>query len=200
MKTRYLTIEREYGSGGTKIARLLSKETGIPCYGSEILKAVSEKEGLPVEDIRRYEETATKSFLYSLYAFSQASRGGSKMQDSQSHVFISVQNEILSLARKGRSIFLGHCASEAISSEKGVVRIFIHCSDPEMKAKRIIKDYGVDPKNADLMAKRIDKRRANYFSANTGAQWTDPKNYDIYIDSATLGIEGCVRVLKGLFD
>ena len=33
MKTKFITIEREYGSGGTTIARLLSDKTGIPCYG-----------------------------------------------------------------------------------------------------------------------------------------------------------------------
>ena len=30
MKYRYLTIEREYGSGGTEIGRRLSEKLGIP--------------------------------------------------------------------------------------------------------------------------------------------------------------------------
>lgn len=40
-KYHYITIEREYGSGGTKIARKLASITGVPCYGHEILEAVS---------------------------------------------------------------------------------------------------------------------------------------------------------------
>ena len=51
MKFRYITIEREYGSGGTKIARSLSEATGVPCYGYEILEAVAKKQGIPVERI-----------------------------------------------------------------------------------------------------------------------------------------------------
>lgn len=43
MKCNYITIEREYGSGGTKIARRLAEECGIACYGAEILEAVSRK-------------------------------------------------------------------------------------------------------------------------------------------------------------
>ena len=43
MKFRYITIEREYGSGGTKIARTLSEVSGVPCYGEEILEAVNDK-------------------------------------------------------------------------------------------------------------------------------------------------------------
>ena len=33
MKTRYITIEREYGSGASEIARRLSEETGFPATG-----------------------------------------------------------------------------------------------------------------------------------------------------------------------
>ena len=40
MKFRYITIEREYGSGGTKIAQRLSEVSGVPCYGKEILQPV----------------------------------------------------------------------------------------------------------------------------------------------------------------
>ena len=43
MKYRYLTIEREYGSGGTEIGRRLSEKLGIPCFGREILEEVSKE-------------------------------------------------------------------------------------------------------------------------------------------------------------
>ena len=33
MKCNYITIEREYGSGGTEIARRVAQECGINCYG-----------------------------------------------------------------------------------------------------------------------------------------------------------------------
>ncbi len=67
MNCRYITIEREYGSGGTKIARLLAEKTGIPCYGQEILEEVSKKYDISVERIQQYEESASNSFLYSIY-------------------------------------------------------------------------------------------------------------------------------------
>ena len=38
MKCRYITIEREYGSGGTKIARLLAEQTGIEKFWKKYLK------------------------------------------------------------------------------------------------------------------------------------------------------------------
>ena len=41
MKYNYITIEREYASGGTQIGEKLAKELGIPCYGREILEEVA---------------------------------------------------------------------------------------------------------------------------------------------------------------
>ena len=62
MKCSYLAIEREYGSGGTKIARRLAEVCKIPCYGPEILEAVSKKNDVSVDRIQKYEETLREAF------------------------------------------------------------------------------------------------------------------------------------------
>ena len=72
MKCNYLTIEREYGSGGTKIARRLAEECGLPCYGVEIWRSVSQSIHVPVEQIQTYEESVSNSFLYTLFMMSRA--------------------------------------------------------------------------------------------------------------------------------
>ena len=64
MSFQYITIEREYGSGGTNIARRLAEACGIACYGEEILEAVAQKLDISVEQIQRYEESVSNSFLY----------------------------------------------------------------------------------------------------------------------------------------
>ena len=46
--------------------------------------------------------------------------------------------------------------------------------------------------------RRFDKKRANYYYANTLRRWDDRNNYDIVLDSSSLGVEGCVAVLKPL--
>ena len=164
MRCRYLTVEREYGSGGTKIARQLAEKVGIPCYGQEILEAVSKKYDISVDRIQKFEEPASNSFLYSVYMMAQAAAGNSDM----------------------------------LSVEGGVVKVFIRCGDEEEKRKRILQDYGISETQADAVRKRFDKKRSNYYSANTMRKWEDPKNYDVILDSATLGIDGCVDVLESI--
>lgn len=199
MDIKYIAIEREYGSGGTQIARRLAAELGTPCYGREILEYVALEHDISVSAIERYEENVTGSFLYSMYMMSQAASGNSDMLAREGHIFIAEQAVIQRLAKNGSCIFIGHCAAEALKEEKGVASVFIRSSDDAAKTLRIVSEYGVDPDDADKVRKNFDKKRANYYYANTLHRWDDMKNYDIVLDSATLGTDGCVALLKSLF-
>lgn len=200
MKFRYITIEREYGSGGTKIARRLSEVSGVPCYGREILEAVAKKQGIPVERINQYEEKATGSLIYSMFVMSRVQTGDPNMLTKEGKVFLDEQLEIRRLAMEGPAIFLGHCASDALRDQKGIIKVFIHSENEEEVKNRIAKDYGIAPGDVESTRRFYNKKRAGYFRANTGNEWKDLKNYDVVLDSAKLGIEGCVNILKGIFE
>lgn len=194
---RFITIEREYGSGGTKIARELAAKAQIPCYGEEILAEAAKNLNVTVEQMRDYEETTTGSFLYSIYLLSQSMSGNSDMLSSDGKIFVQEQKVIQKFAIKGSSIFLGHCASEALKESSNLIKVFIH-GDKASKRKRILEEYGIKKSQIDSVEKKNNKRRANYYRANTQKQWDDFHSYDIVLDSTTLGIQGCVDVLAGL--
>ena len=200
MKFRYITIEREYGSGGTQIARRLSEISGVPCYGHEILEAVAKKQGIPVERINQYEEKATGSLIYTMFVMSRVQAGDPNMLTAEGKVFLDEQLEIRRLAMEGSAIFLGHCACDALKNQNGVIKVFIHSEDEEEVKNRITIDYGIAPEEVESTRRFYNKKRAGYFRANTGNDWKDLKNYDVVLDSAKLGIEGCVNVLKGIFE
>ena len=200
MKFRYITIEREYGSGGTKIARRLAEVTGKPCYGEEIMEAVAKKKGIPADRVDQYEEKATGSLLYTMFVMSRVQAGEPEMLTEEGKIFLDQQLEIRRLATEGPAIFLGHCASEALSEQKGVIKVFIRSSSEDEIKKRIKEDYGIAEENIDSTRRYYNKKRGSYYRANTGKEWKDLKNYDLVLDSARLGIDGCVNVLKGLFE
>lgn len=200
MKCKYLTIEREYGSGGTQIANRLSQECSIPCYGREILEAVAKKKNISVERIEQYEEKATNSLLYAFAMLGRARSGNYNMLTDEGAIYLDEQEEIHRIAAGGKAIFLGHCASEALKDMKGVVRVFIRSGSDEEKEHRIREDYGIAEKDIVSTQKFYDRKRANYYHANTSKNWKDLNNYDIVLDSAALGVDRCVRILKILFE
>lgn len=196
MKYSFITIEREYGSGGTKIGRRLSEVSKVPCYGIEILEMVSQKYNISVERIGRYEETATNSLMYSLYMMSQVQNGNVNMLSNEGRIFLEEQKTIQRLADAGEAIFLGHCASEVLKDRDDVLNVFIHAELPDKK-KRIVAEYGIPEGDVESTMKKFDKKRANYYFANTGKKWDDLRRYDVVLDSSRLGIEGCVEFLEG---
>lgn len=198
MKCSYITIERQYGSGGTEIARRLAEETGIPCYGREILEEVSAKYHISIDEIEEYEETVQNSFLYSVYVMGKVQSGDGDCLARDGHIYVAEQKVIQELASNGPGIFVGHCASEALKGQSNVVRVFIRCSDDEAKKRRIQEEYGVSAAQTESTRKRFDRKRANYYNANTQQKWNDMSNYDVVLDSGKLGIDGCVKALKGL--
>jgi cytidylate kinase len=198
MKKRYIAIEREYGSGGTEIARRISSNTGIPCYGKQIIERAAQNLHLTMEEVEKYEENVTGSFMYTIYMMAQANTGSTDMLTRAGEIFVAEQEEIQRLAKEGSAIFLGHCASEALKEEDGVIKVFIRCSDNRQKQERIQRTYGISPQEVDYVRERFDKKRANYYQANTKGKWRDYSNYDIVLDSGTLGIDGCAGVLAGL--
>lgn len=200
MKFRYITIEREYGSGGTKIGRELSKVSGVPCYGREILEAVAKKRGITEDQINRYEESVTGSLLYTIFVMGRMQSGNQDMLTEEGKIFLDEQLEIRRLAMDGPAIFLGHCASEALRDQKGVIKVFIRSSDDQEVKKRIEEDYQITKDKVESTRRYYNKKRAGYYRANTGNDWKDIKNYDLILDSAVLGIDGCVKVLKGIFE
>lgn len=199
MKYNYVTIEREYGSGGTQIGQKLSEVCGVPFYGREILEEVAQKLNSTVDRIERYEESTTGSLLYSIMMMGRIQSGNGNLLAGEDYIYLEEQNVIKRLAHNGPAIFMGHCAHKALEDREGVLKVFIH-ADAAGRRKRAEADYQIPRENVDAVMKKFDKKRSNYYYANTKQKWDDFRNYDIVLDSSTLGVDGCVEILKGLLD
>lgn len=198
MNIRYIIIEREYGSGGSKIAHEAAKLCGIPCYGQELLEAVSRRTNLPVSALQEYEESVSGSFLYSMYVMTQSQVGNPDLLSREAKLYVEEAREIQNLADAGPCVFVGHCAGHALQEREGVLRVFIH-ADEDTKRRRIVEDYGIPEQDVTSACRRFNKKRSNYYAFCTQSKWADPKNYDIILNSTHLGIEGCARILADMF-
>ena len=197
MKYQYIAIEREYGSGGREVAELIGQKTGVPCYGRQILERVAETMHVTPDQIEDCEEKATGSMLYSLYAMSQVGTSTADMLPLEGKIYLAEQEIIREMASCGSAVFLGHCAVEALRGRKGVLRVFIRANE-ESKMARIRDAYGIEEKDIRKVMREFDRKRANYYNANTSRKWREAENYDIILDSGTLGTEQCAQILMQL--
>ena len=193
---RYVTIEREYASGGAQVGRLVGQALGVPVYGREILEMAAQEGGTTPEYMEHLEETDTNSLLYSLVAMAKTTQG-QLPQISQTDQLNLLESQIIQrLAQEGPCVLVGRCAGWVLRERQDVLQVFVH-ADRETRLRRAREEYGVSPDKAPAVLHRYDHRRANFYHANTGRSWSRREGYHLVLDSGLLGVELCARIVEG---
>lgn len=68
------------------------------------------------------------------------------------------------------------------------------------KIERIEKLYQLPAKKAEEIIIKSDKRRKSYYNYYTGLKWGRVENYDLCLNSSTLGTDGCAELLSKLIE
>ncbi len=192
-----ITIARQYGSGGRAIGELVAKELGIPIYDKEIITNAAAKGELNEEVIKTADESAANSLLYTLAMGSNVlgttMHFGYKMPLNDK-LFI-IQSEIIKEYAKESCVIIGRCSDYVLRNEENIFRIFIY-GDLEHRCARVASRHP-EIKSSQIIdvINRTDKRRSSYYNFYTGNKWGKYDNYDIAINSSTLGIEGTAKVI-----
>lgn len=106
-----ITIGREYGSGGSKIAKALAGALQIPFYDKKLIEIAAKETGLSEEFIQEAEQHRTSSFLYNL-SFS------SRNLPVSDQVFIAEADVIKRVAAEGPCVIVGRCANYVLREQK----------------------------------------------------------------------------------
>ncbi len=175
-----ITISREYGSGGRYIGRLVADKLGIKFYDKDFVEKLATETGLSEEYIENNEQKRNV-----LDAFNSGYYAGLNNADE---LFIKESELIKEVADKEPCVIIGRCSDFILRDRKNVIKIFIY-SDMEDKIKRAIDIYGLEKAKAEKEIKRINKLRANHYQYYTEKEWDNHSNYDICINSDTLGAE-----------
>ncbi len=175
-----ITIAREYGSGGRYIGKLVAEKLGIKLYDKEFVKKVAEETGLSEEFIKNNEQKRD--------ALADLNNGYYFGLNNADELFLKESEIIKNTAEKESCVIVGRCADFILNDRKDVTKVFIY-SNMENKVKRTTEFYGLDKAKAEKEITRINKLRANHYKHYTEKEWNNPNNYDICINSDTLGVE-----------
>ncbi|MBR5684239.1 MAG: cytidylate kinase-like family protein [Ruminococcus sp.] len=194
MKKTIITIERQYGSGGSNIGRLTAEKLGIKCYNRQILEMTAERCGIAPEYLENAEENVPTSFLYSLLLSANPARTMEENLPLSDKVFLMESRIINEIAdREKKFVIVGRCGSY-ILEDKGCFNVYIY-ADPEVRVKRAIEEYGVSEGKAESIMKKADKRRETFYNVNTGRLWQDKDQYALCLNSGVLGDELCAEMI-----
>ena len=129
------------------------------------------------------------------YAFAQQSVPGIMNGLSTADFLWNIQCQvILQLADKGPCVIVGRNADYILKDRKDCLHTFIH-ADMDFRADRIVRLYGESEKSPLARLQEKDKRRRVNYHHYTGRDWGDAQNYDICLNSSTLGVDACADII-----
>ncbi len=193
-----ITIARQYGSGGREIGERVAALLGIPLYDKEIITDAAAKGSLDEEVIKKVDESAANSLLYTLAMGSNVlgttMHFGYKMPLNDK-LFILQSEVIREYAKEGSCVVIGRCADYVLKDEPNVLRLFIYGDLDHRQAR--VKERHPEIKSSQVIdvINKTDKRRSSYYNFYTGNKWGKFDNYDMTINSSTLGIENTAQVI-----
>lgn len=193
MRYNVIAIEREFASGGLEIGEKLAEKLGIPCYGQEIFEKAVAKIGLPSHELNDLEESVTGSLLYSLNVLADVA-SGRNMDLTRAQKLALVESDIIRELSLNPCVIIGRSSAGLLKDKDTTLKVFIH-ADSDVRIKRAVEIYGIDPKQAESILRRYDKRRTNYFKATTNVEWKDAGTYHMFLNSGKLGIDSVVDIL-----
>lgn len=204
MSRKIITIAREFGSGGTRIAKKLAKELNIPIYDREILKLASIDSGINEELFAKADEVARRNPI--VRAVRAANSGQFIPSPPDTGNYLSDENlfryqarVIRELADDHDCVFIGRCSDFILRDMDEVLNVFVHAPvedriDEEMRIR------GLNYNEAERLLRKTDKRRAEYYRYFTGRDWRDASHYDLCLNTAKLSIDQCVKMVQAALE
>jgi cytidylate kinase len=199
MDNYVITIARGFGSKGCDVADRLGEILKIPVYDRQLLTMASEQSGI---DENLFAETNEK-LRGRLISGLLRSMPRQTVAEPHEKGFISdinlfnIQAKIIGeLAQTQSCIILGKCADNVLKENKNVITAFISAPE-EYCIKTIHEKLFVSDERAKQLIRRTDRYRGEYYRYYTwGKTWNDPLNYDMSLNTAHLGVEGCAEVVS----
>lgn len=186
-KPLIITISRQHGSGGREIGKMIAEQLNIPFYDYEIIELATKTSPIDKSFFEDSEDNGINSFLKEL------SENANKLSIPDK-VFLHQVKIIKEIAQKGSCVIVGRCADYILKDQENLLKIFIY-SDLESRKQRIKEIYKESNNSAIKNITNIDKKRAAYYNHYTKQKFGDSKNYDLCLNSSTIGIEKCAQII-----
>lgn len=193
MKHRVITVCRAYGSGGRLIGREVAAKLGIAFYDKDIIKLTAKECGFSPDFIREHEQRSIGGLLSGL-----ASQGfGAYSKDTlppADLLFLAECKVLREIAQKEECVIVGRCSDYVLRDLEGCLHVFIR-STKEDCIHRVTTYYGIPQDRAAAEIKRMNRERAAHCKRYTDRTWGKAENYDMMLNTARFGIDGCVDLI-----
>jgi cytidylate kinase len=173
-RRRVLTLARELGAGDTGFARTLGDRLGLRVYDRELLEQEAARLGASQDQLEQVDEQPASLF--------QRLRPG-----SLAHRYHEVLGQLMSeLAARGDVLLVGRGGSRFLRDLPQAFHVRL-VAPMEIRLRRVMEHRWLREDPAQQLIAKSDSQRCAFYATYFGADWSDPVEYHMTLNSGRLG-------------
>jgi len=195
-----VTITRQYGGGGSDVARRVAAALGWTLIDNEFVERVAAQAGLPAETVAAHEERAPSLMQRLVRALATASpevfvAGGAEDEVDEQTLVRITERVIAEAAAAGHVVIVGRGAQAYLAkSHTDALHIYV-VAPRDARVRAVMQRLGVDEREAARAIDQTDADRDRYVARAYGRTRQDPANYHLVLNSGWLGYDGAADLV-----
>ena len=197
---KIVTIEREYGCGGSEIAALLAGRLGWKLWDQLLTEEIARLAHCSQAVVQQREERTDPLYYRLFKSFLRGSYEGSlnapklNVVDSEKIVKLS-QRVVLHAAEKGNCVIVGRGSQLFLSNRPDTFRVFLY-APREDKVHRL-RGRGKSEADAEQLVDTVDRERAHFIEKYFRINWPDRAVYHVMLNTA-VGDETVAKTIMNI--
>ncbi len=195
-----ITISRQYGAGGSEVARLVAERLGWQVVDNEIVDLVARRAGLTREEVASQDERVpgfVERLAHALAASSQeyaVPELGVAVRTEEPALVRITELVVKEVAAEGRVVLVGRAAPAVIGQVPGALHVKL-VAPRSFRIRVAMEAEGLDARTAERRLEQVDAQRARYHREHYGRDWDDPVHFHMVLNTGLLGFDGAAEVI-----
>ncbi len=184
---KIVTVEREYGCGGSEIAQRLAELLGWKLWDHLLTEEIARLANCSQAAVEQREERTDPLYYRLFKSFLRGSYEGSinapklNLVDSE-NILKMTERVVQHAASKGDSVIVGRGSQLFLKDRPDTFRVFLY-APRENKVRRLL-SRGKSEKDAQELVDTVDRERAGFIEKYFHAAWPDRAVYHVMINTA----------------
>jgi len=198
-----ITISRQFGAGGSSVARIVSERLGADLIDGNVIGEVARRLQLRESEVAGSDERPEALVDRLLRAFRHLAPGmadpwrppGSDEAVDPRWAIVNLTQELIrEAARAGDVVVVGRGGAFLLKDHPNALHVSLRATE-EARREPIQARLMVNARRAQRRMRTVDAERAAYIRQLYGADWQDSAYYHLVIDTGRLGYERAADVI-----
>lgn len=185
-----ITVTREFGSMGRKVAQMAAEIMNFKYYDRDIIEMTARELRANIDELSAFEETNMPIFSKMMYPLGH---GSLPMQDKLYEMEKSI---ILDLASTENCVIVGRCSDYILHECKhpSMLNVFIY-APYNQRIANCANELGLTEDKAKSYIGKVDKARLEFYKSRTGESYYSIKYRNLMLDSSISSHEVCAEII-----